>query len=105
MRSGDSMEINHWRIKLRDAEGGEDLWQQCKAQEVIAITYEGVKDVDLQSYSRSFPPPGWPNLEPGQKGSVSCFAWGIRGGDLVYVGDSEKKAIIAVGLVRGKLGE
>jgi hypothetical protein len=99
------MDINHWRIKLRDDDGGDDLWPQCEKESVIAITYEGVKDVDLQAYSRSFPPPRWNDLQPGQKGSISHFAWDIRGGDVVYVGDSKQKAIVAVGHIRGRRGE
>lgn len=96
-----------WRMKLRNgfaAHGGEDMWPACRANSVAAITYNGIAEVDLHGYSRTHHPPGWDQVGGG-KGSISHFAWDIRGGDAIYAADSDSRMIVGAGFARAKIGE
>jgi len=97
----------YWRMRLRNGfanQGGDDMWPACKKELVSAITYNGISEVDLRPYSRGNPPPGW-NQVAGGKGSLSHFAWDIRGGDAIYVADSVSHQIVGMGYVRAAIGE
>lgn len=97
--------MNYWRMKLRNGSHGEDLWDVCKRESVVAITYPGIQDVDLQPYSRENYPPGWKEIKfSGPKGSLAHFAWDIKGGDAVYIGDSVSRKIVGMGFARAKIG-
>jgi|SRR5271157_214477 len=97
----------YWRMKLRAGSHGPDMWGSCKDHLVAAITYSGVENVDLASYSRKRLPPGWNQIRGGgaAKGSLSFFAWDIRGGDWIYVADSLSKKIVGKGYPRVPIGQ
>ncbi len=93
-----------WRMKLRAGTRGDDMWPLCKEKKVAAITYNGIRNIDLRPYSRENHPPGWDQVGGG-KGSVSHFAWDIRGGDTIFVGDSETHELVGMGYVKALSGE
>jgi hypothetical protein len=81
------------------------MWPPCREQRVAAITYNGIENVDLSPYSRRVHPSGWNKIKgPAAKGSLSFFAWDVRGGDVIYVADSVGKEIIAMGYARAPIG-
>lgn len=45
-----------------------------------------------------------PDVKTSSRASIHRFAWEIRGGDIIYVGDSVKKQLIARGYVGGEVG-
>lgn len=94
----------YWRLKLRNGSHGEDMWGKCEQERVAAITYEGIRDVDLRPYSRKNHPPGWDQVGGG-KGSLGHLAWDIRGGDAIYVGDSKSHQIVGMGYANANIGE
>jgi len=97
----------YWRMRLRDgfgSRGGENMWPQCREHLVAAITYNGVQETDLSAFSRGHHPPNWDQVRGG-KGSLSHFAWDIRGGDTIYIADSMSHQIVGMGYARAKLGE
>lgn len=97
--------MKFWRMRLRCGfakDGGEDMWPVCRDHRVAAITYEGVADVDLRHYSQRNPPPGWSSVGGG-KGSLSHFAYNVRGGDKMFVADSESHRIVGMGYVSAPL--
>ena len=97
------MKVAYWRIKLRDGLGGHDMWPACKENRIAAITYEGIEKTDLRPYSRTNHPPGWEQV--GSKGSLNHFAFGIKGGDTIYVGDSVSHKLIGNGYALASIGE
>lgn len=96
----------YWRMKLRAGSHGPDMWPDCKKHSVAAVTYGGVRNVDLANYSRERLPPGWKRIRGGAaKGSLSYFAWGIRGGDWIYVADALSKMIVGMGDAQAPIGQ
>lgn len=96
----------YWRIKLRNGTYGQDMWDQCRREHVAAITYTGIQNVDLRLYSISKHPPEWDLIgSAGAKGSITHFAWEIRGGDTIYVGDSGSHQIVGMGYTNADIGE
>src|SRR5579859_1834980 len=94
-----------WRMKLRDGSHGTDMWPLCRKESVAAITYNGIENVDLSLYSRKIRPPGWDQVKgSAAKGSLSIFAWNIQGGDVIYVADSVRQEITAMGYARAPIG-
>lgn len=93
-------------MKLRNGSHGEDMWNVCRHERVAAITYPGIHNVDFRPYSRGNHPPGWDQIgSPGAKGSIALFAWDIRGGDSIYVGDSASHKIVGMGYATTTIGE
>ena len=80
------------------------MWPLCEERGVAAITYNGISNLDLRPYSRDRHPPGWEKVGGG-KGSLSHFAWDIRGGDTIYVGDSDSHELVGMGHVVAPIGE
>jgi hypothetical protein len=97
--------MDYWRMKLRAGHHGPDMWQSCRDHGVAAITYHGVRNVDLSLYSRTNHPPGWDQVEGSAKGSLGLFAWDIRGGDVIYVASSLERQIVGLGYVQAAIGE
>jgi hypothetical protein len=96
----------YWRMKLRAGSHGPDMWPLCKEYCVAAITYNPIEGVDLEPYSRKNRPPGWEQIKgAAAKGSLSFFAWDIRGGDAIYVADSVGKKIVGMGYAKAPIGE
>lgn len=101
--------MSYWRMRLRNGygvDGGEDMWPKCKKEGVAAITYRGIGRTDMSDYSRNSYPHGWNEIEGGSaKGSIAKFAWDIRGGDTIYIADSDSHEIAGMGSVRSPIGE
>ncbi len=96
----------NWRMKLRNGTHGEHMWDACRKACIAAITYRGIHNVDLRPYSTRKRPPGWDQIgSPGAKGSITCFAWEIRGGDAIYVGDSVSHQIVGMGFAKATIGK
>jgi hypothetical protein len=91
-------------MKLRAGTYGQDMWRLCKEHSVAAITYDGIRDVDLAPYSREDHPPGWEKVKGAAKGSLGYFAWSARGGDWIYVADSIEQAIVGKGYAKATVG-
>lgn len=81
------------------------MWGKCRAERVVAITYDGIRNVDLRLYSRENPPPGWNQLRGSAIGSMAHFAWDIRGGDAIYVGDSDSHQMVGMGYATAHIGD
>jgi hypothetical protein len=96
-----------WRMAMRRGYRGEDMFRhKCRELHLAAITYEPIQQIDLSRFSREDAPPGWDKLASSQKGSISKFAWEIRGGDKLYVRDSdEPNLLVAFGHILGKDGK
>ena len=95
----------YWRMKLRAGSHGQEMWEPCEEHSVAAITYNGIDNVDLAPYSRKRKPTGWNQLRGAAKGSLSYFAWDIRGGDWIYVASAVSKKIIGRGYASAAKGQ
>ena len=96
-------------MAMREGYRGEDMFREkCFDHHVAAITYRPIRNTDLKGYS-NIPgerPPGWRQLAPSQKGSITKFAWRVRAGDTLYVRDSaQPNLLIGCGRVLGTEGE
>jgi hypothetical protein len=94
--------MNIWRMKLRAGNHGDDMWPACLERGIAAITYQAIFNTDLTHIHKS-------DLDSDIKGaarsSMFHFAWEIVGGDVIFVGDSVSKSIIARGFVISSPGE
>jgi hypothetical protein len=86
-------------MSFRDYSQGPSFWAQCLERGVAAITYEALADTNLAGYPRIEATPGWPQLEPGQKGSLKHFVEEMAPGDIIYV--REAGQIVGRGVVAG----
>jgi hypothetical protein len=92
-------------MKLRAGSHGQDMWPLCEKHSVAALTYDGIQNIDLARYSRKHRPPGWNQIKGGAaKGSVSYFAWSIRGGDWIFVADALGHKIVGKGFAKATKG-
>lgn len=93
-----------WRMAMRRGYRGEDMFfSKCLKEHLAAITYGPIHETDLSDYSPQQKPPGWEELVPSQKGSISKFAWQIRAEDRLYVRDSaQPNLLVGFGHVLGK---
>jgi len=96
--------MKHWRMRMRNGWHGFDMFRKCRAEGVAAIHYTPLEDVDLTDFSEDDPPPQWSDLAPAQSGSLRKVAWRIRGGDVIYVAESNPSRIVCVGRVKGPDG-
>ena len=97
--------MNAWRMALRAGFKGTNLWPYCEKEKVAVVTFNGIYNVDLSKYSEDRKPRSW-RLKGSAPGSMSNFAWHIRGGDLIYVRDSmQHNTMVALGEVQGPQGE
>ena len=82
------------------------MFEKCRPRGLAAITYAPLYRTNLSRYSPADRPPGWSDLAPSQKGSISKFAWQIRAGDKLYVRDSSRpNLLVGFGHVLGKEGK
>lgn len=94
--------MDTWRIKLRNGSRGADMWPQCKLRNIGAIMYFPILDTDLTELT---PEEVDPAVKTSARASIRRFAWKIKGGDVIYVGDSDTKKLIARGEVACPIGE
>jgi len=74
----------------------------CKECGIAAITYQAIFDTDLTGLTRSDLDP---DVKTSARSSMFRFAWEIKGGDEILVGDSETKRIVARGYVTSPPGK
>lgn len=89
---------------MRKGWHGPDMFRACRAKGVAAIHYTPVEDVDLTDFSEDDLPTQWSDLGRAQKGFLRKFAWRIRGGDVIYVAESNPSRIVCIGRVKGPDG-
>jgi hypothetical protein len=92
-------------MKLRageGAKGGDDMWPACRDRRIASFTHGPILNTDLTDREKA-------DVNPSVKGSarpsIFWFAWEIKGGDVIYVGDSQTHSIIARGTVLGEPGQ
>jgi hypothetical protein len=89
-------------MKLRAGKGGDDMWGLCHKRGIASFTHGPILDTDLSNLEKS-------GVDSAVKGSarpsIWWFAWEIKGGDEIYVGDSKSHSIIGKGIVGGELGK
>jgi hypothetical protein len=78
------------------------MWDQCRERGISSFTHGPILSTDLTNLEKG-------DVDPAVKGSarpsIWWFAWEIKGGDVIYVGDSGSHSIIARGTVLGEPGE
>jgi hypothetical protein len=81
--------------------GGDDMWPSCRERGIASFTHEPIYNTDLTNLEKS-------DVDPAVKGSarpsIWLFAWEIRGGDVIYVGDSATHEMVGRGTVVGEPG-
>jgi hypothetical protein len=94
--------MNVWRMKLRAGHRGHDMFPACEKRGIASYTHKPIYNTSLTRLEKG-------DVDPAVKGparsSIWLFAWEIKGGDEIYVGDSKSHKIIAKGVVAGKLGK
>jgi len=93
--------MKYWRMRMRNGNGGLDMFEQCLLHGLAAIHYPAVESIDLSRYAEDHLPPEWEHLKSSQSGSLKKLAWRIRGGDTIYVAESYPSRLVGVGRVRG----
>lgn len=93
--------MNIWRMKLRAGSGGFDMWPQCEERKIAAMTHPPILNTNLTKMNRQDVDPA---VKTSAMASIRRFAWGVEGGDVIYVGDSKTKSLIARGYVDGEVG-
>lgn len=93
--------MNIWRMKLRAGSHGPDMWEQCRKRRIASMTDPPILNIDLTNLT---PEQVHPDVKTSSRASIRRFAWEIRGGDIIYVGDSGAKQLIARGCIGGEVG-
>jgi hypothetical protein len=88
--------MNIWRMKLRAGHGGPDMWPSCKKRGIASMTDPPIYNTDL---TRLDPRDVDKNIKTSAMSSIRRFAWEVQGGDIIYVGDSISREMIAKGYV------
>lgn len=94
--------MNCWRMKLRAGNHGPDMWPLCHERGIAAITYEAIYDMDLTHLTKRDLDP---EVKSSARSSIFRFAWEMKGGDEILVGDSDSKCIVARGFITSTPGE
>jgi hypothetical protein len=94
--------VNIWRMKLRAGDYGDDMWPQCREQKIASMTHPPIFEMDLTRLKKREVPL---EVKTAARTSIWRFAWDITSGDMILVGDSVGKSIIARGFVSGPIGE
>jgi hypothetical protein len=93
--------VNMWRMKLRAGAYGDDMWPACRDRGVAVITHPPIYNTDL---TKLVPGDLDPAVKTAARVSIFRFAWEIQGGDVILVGDSVSKMMIARGFVTSAAG-
>jgi hypothetical protein len=88
-----------WRIAFRVGTKGHEMWPQCLAAGVAAITYDPLENIDLKKYPKYEPKNLWAQLRSHQKPSLARLAYEMKKGDVIYVRQGPK--IVCRGKVKG----
>jgi hypothetical protein len=89
-------------MKLRAGNHGDDMWPLCQSRGIVSITYTPIYNADLTSLSKDDVDK---NIKTAARASIRRFGWDMKGGDVIYVGDSESKSIIARGYITTEVGK
>ena len=93
--------MNIWRMKLRAGTYGDDMWPLCHKRGVASMTHPPIFNTDLTDLSKDDVDP---EVKTAARSSIFRFAWEIMGGDVILVGDSVSKTMIARGYVTSPAG-
>ena len=93
--------MNIWRMKLRAGNYGDDMWPLCHKRGVASMTHPPIFNTDLTNLAKHDVDPG---VKTAARSSIFRFAWEIMGGDVILVGDSVSKTMIARGYVASPAG-
>ena len=77
--------MNQWRMAFRVGADGTELWPQCKALGIAAITYKPLAETDLSQFAPGEPLENWKRLESSQKFSLKAVAYEMKADDIIYV--------------------
>jgi hypothetical protein len=94
--------MNVWRMKLRAGDYGDDMWPQCRERAIASMTHPPIYNLDLTNFRKHDVPV---DVRTAARTSIWRFAWEIAGGDVILVGDSLQRSIIARGFVDCDPGE
>jgi hypothetical protein len=94
--------MNIWRMKLRAGDYGDDMWPQCRERAIASMTHPPIYHLDLTNTQKRDISV---DVRTAARTSIWRFAWDIIGGDVILVGDSLKRSIIARGFVGCEPGE
>jgi hypothetical protein len=94
--------MNIWRMKLRAGNYGDDMWPQCRDRAIASMTHPPIYDTDLTNSEKRDIPEA---VRTAARTSIWRFAWDIAGGDIILIGDSLQRSIIARGFVDVVPGE
>lgn len=89
-------------MKLRAGDYGDDMWPLCQKRGIASMTHPPIFDVNLTNLDKGDVDQ---EVKTAARSSIWRFAWDIIGGDMILVGDSVTKTIIARGYVEGPLGK
>ena len=93
--------MNIWRMKLRAGDYGPDMLPSCQERGIASMTHPPIYNTDLTHLAKKDLDP---EVKTAARSSIWRFAWDIQGGDIVFIGDSVSKSIIAKGYVRSTPG-
>jgi hypothetical protein len=93
--------MNVWRMKLRAGHRGFDMFPECKRRRIASYTHRPIFNTDLTRLDKKVVHPA---VKGPARSSIWLFAWEMKGGDEIYVGDSKSHMIIAKGTIAGRLG-
>lgn len=86
-------------MSFRIGAAGTEMWPECRALGIAAISYKPLCEVDLSACERGEPAEKWALLKTAQKVSLDAFAYEMQPGDVIYV--KQGPSIIGRGLVMG----
>ena len=86
-------------MSFRIGAEGTDMWPECKALGIAAISYKPLAEVDLSQHERGEPLEKWSLLKSAQKLSLEAVAYEMQEGDIIYV--KQGPSIISRGEVQG----
>jgi len=86
-------------MSFRIGAAGTEMWPQCRALGLAAISYKPLCEVDLSTHERGEPAEKWAQLKTAQKASLEAFAFEMQPGDIIYV--KQGPSIISRGLIEG----
>lgn len=94
--------MNIWRMKLRAGDYGDDMWPLCKRRGIASMTHPPIYETDLTDLEKNDVDP---DVKTAARSSIWRFAWDMKGGDVIFVGDSVSKSIIAKGYITSESGQ
>src|ERR1017187_2927591 len=88
-------------MKLRAGDYGDNMWPSCHKRGIASMTHPPIYNTNLTRLTKQDVNP---EVKTAARSSIWRFAWDIQGGDMIFVGDSVSKSMIARGYVSSKPG-